>query len=448
MHIKLSHVMEMIVFIFLTTWVAQHISLKMDSCHAIPKNNYNRQQDSLAFKGVQNELNGEINLAIVIKHALVNNPELQSYRGRLLIKDSEQVQAGLRPNPEFEFELENFGGSGPFNGFTASEYTLAIGQRLELGGKRKKRKTLAALGRDLAVQDYEAARLNLHTKVIKHCLEVSRAQQQKRLREEQVRTARQLVSYIEEHIHSGALSTADRARARVVLATAEIEHYRASQEQYSAKCRLAATWGSETANFTLAPGELQIPNSIPSLESILPLVNQNPDIARQEYERKRAEAVIELEKSKRIPDPVIAAGYRCFNDIDKSALMVKLSLPFPLFNRNQGNLQKAMIQKQQIWLNTRNKRVEINTKIKTLYYDLKAIHKKIRLLEDEILPQAEQAFQITRTSYTKGKLNFIEVSDAQKSWFEYRDGLISARIEYCMIIADMERLIGHNLKIN
>ena len=45
-------------------------------------------------------------------------------------------QARLRPNPEIVFEAENIAGSGAFSGLQATEYTLSLSQRLELGGKR------------------------------------------------------------------------------------------------------------------------------------------------------------------------------------------------------------------------------------------------------------------------------------------------------------------------
>ena len=45
-------------------------------------------------------------------------------------------QARLRPNPEIAFEAENIAGSGAFSGLQATEYTLSLSQRLELGGKQ------------------------------------------------------------------------------------------------------------------------------------------------------------------------------------------------------------------------------------------------------------------------------------------------------------------------
>ena len=42
----------------------------------------------------------------------------------------------MRPNPEISLEVDNIAGSGAFSGLSATEYTLAVGQRIELGGKR------------------------------------------------------------------------------------------------------------------------------------------------------------------------------------------------------------------------------------------------------------------------------------------------------------------------
>src|SRR5690606_25589212 len=44
-------------------------------------------------------------------------------------------QAHLRPNPELSLEIENVAGTGLFSGLNATEYTLSVGQQLELGGK-------------------------------------------------------------------------------------------------------------------------------------------------------------------------------------------------------------------------------------------------------------------------------------------------------------------------
>src|SRR5690349_17663981 len=48
-------------------------------------------------------------------------------------------QAGYMPNPQARLEVENFSGSGLYSGLDFAETTLAIGQTIELGGKRESR---------------------------------------------------------------------------------------------------------------------------------------------------------------------------------------------------------------------------------------------------------------------------------------------------------------------
>ena len=64
------------------------------------------------------------------------NPRIVGPRAEAEAAQALVGQARLRPNPEISLEVENIAGSGAFSGLSATEYTLAVGQRLELGGKR------------------------------------------------------------------------------------------------------------------------------------------------------------------------------------------------------------------------------------------------------------------------------------------------------------------------
>ena len=71
----------------------------------------------------------------------IAGPRAQADAARALVG-----QARLRPNPEVSLEVENIAGSGAFSGLSATEYTLSIGQRLELGDKRGTRVRAAQAG--------------------------------------------------------------------------------------------------------------------------------------------------------------------------------------------------------------------------------------------------------------------------------------------------------------
>ena len=78
------------------------------------------------------------------------NPRIVGPRAEAEAAQALVGQARLRPNPEISLEVENIAGSGAFSGLSATEYTLAVGQRLELGGKRGTRVEAARAQAQLA----------------------------------------------------------------------------------------------------------------------------------------------------------------------------------------------------------------------------------------------------------------------------------------------------------
>ncbi len=102
-----------------------------------------------------------LSMAEAIQLALLHNPELQSYSFEIRAREARTLQESFAPNPEIEFELENFAGSGELSDFKGSEFTVSVGQFIELAGKRDKRTQAAVLHSDLSAWDYEAKKLDI-----------------------------------------------------------------------------------------------------------------------------------------------------------------------------------------------------------------------------------------------------------------------------------------------
>ncbi|MDD3643862.1 MAG: TolC family protein, partial [Candidatus Krumholzibacteria bacterium] len=98
---------------------------------------------------------GEITLEEAVSLALSGNPSLAVSGWDRRIGDAAVSEAGISPNPEIGFEMENFGGTGAQAGTGASEATLELSQEIELGGKRRNRVAAASYARDLAGWDHE-----------------------------------------------------------------------------------------------------------------------------------------------------------------------------------------------------------------------------------------------------------------------------------------------------
>ena len=80
-----------------------------------------------------------IDLGETRRRVITKSPALAARCEKLRVRDALMIQAGLRPNPEIEAEVEEFAGTGDLSGLAAAETTLLARQRLETSGKRSKR---------------------------------------------------------------------------------------------------------------------------------------------------------------------------------------------------------------------------------------------------------------------------------------------------------------------
>src|SRR3546814_15705712 len=64
------------------------------------------------------------------------NPELQTFAFEFRAQDARVEQARLRPAPTVSVDVENILGTGETRGTDSAEFTFALSQVIELGGKR------------------------------------------------------------------------------------------------------------------------------------------------------------------------------------------------------------------------------------------------------------------------------------------------------------------------
>jgi len=405
----------------------------------IPSSEKKEQAISIA------EPNGELTMRQALSYALLNNPELTAFSYEVRAKEAWALQASLLPNPELESEIENFAGSGALSRFGESEFTLSVGQLIELGGKRTKRTRVAALEADLASWDYEAKRLDVFSQAVKAFIDVLASQEQVKLQQELVDVAEQFLQSINSRVKAGRVSPAEASRAKVELAATRIALQRAERELQTARRTLAASWGSTEAQFEKVAGVIDSVTRPPALEELQSFAKQNPHIARWVVELQQREAVLELEKAGRIPDPTIRGGYRRLNEIDDNAFVMSLSMPLMLFNRNQGAIQKAEYRKRQAEFQQKAVELSIKTRLAGIYHSLASAFQEVTSLKKNILPEAQNAFGIIKQGYLMGRFGFLDLLDAQRTLFEARSRYLNALRDYHQYVAEIERLIGQSL---
>jgi cobalt-zinc-cadmium efflux system outer membrane protein len=386
-----------------------------------------------------------ITLGQALGLALARNPDLAAFSWDVRIGEARILQAGLRPNPTVTLEPQDFLGTGAYRGFKGPETTLQLSQLIELGGKRSARMKAAALDRDLAAWDYEAKRIAVFSQTAQDFLEVLREQQRLALADESVRLARQVVETVSARVKAAATHAEEATKAEVALASGQIERDQIQRALVAARLRLAANWGSTRPHFERVEGSLESITPLPAWEQVAQKLAQNPELARWVTAISQREAALELERAKAKPDVTVGGGIRRKEETSDNALVVGLSIPLPLFNRNQGNIKEAEHRLARSREERRAAEVHATTALQQAYQALAAAEAEINALRQKVLPGAERVFEAVSEHYREARYSYLEVLDAQRTLFAARSQLLRSLTDYHRAVLAIERLIGEPL---
>ena len=389
------------------------------------------------------ETSGPLTFRQAISLALLKNPGLSAFAWEVRAKEAAALQAGLYPNPSVGVEVENVAGQGIYSGTNAAETTLFLSQLFLLGGKIQKRRQVALLDHDLAGWDCESLRLNVLSQASKSFIKVLAAQERLVQAEQFLSIAERSYGAVTDRVESGKVSPIEETRASVALYSARVEQTTASQELEASRKKLAATWGGAAPAFSKAVGSLEVMDQPLPFEKLANLIDQNPDLARWTTELEQRKAALELARAKRIPDLTLNAGVRNLQEMNDNAFVFGLTIPIPVFDRNQGGIQEAAHELNRAKDDKVSARIQVLAVLAESYQALAASYSAAKTLEEKILPAAQKALDAIDYGYKQGKFGFLELLDTQRTLFQVRRQRIDTLSMYHLARIEVERLVGY-----
>ena len=372
--------------------------------------------------------------------AIERHPSLLSFPWEMRAAEARALQAGVRPNPELSLELENFSGTLP--GASESEATLSLGQLIELGGKRGARRD-AALARQAVVErDFEAARLSVMSQVAQRFVAVLGADALAVLAAQEVATARETAAAVKRRVDAGASPSAELTRAEVDVSLALLDEELRDQERILSRVRLASLWGVTEPEFDAVDGTLDFAGAVPALETLLARAESAPAVTRWERELAAREAQLRAERAAGSYDVALSGGVRRLQESDDYTLVAGLSVPLRISDRNQGAVRSAEAEIEQARSARELSLSELRQEIIRSYGDLVQSQREITTLRGAVLPGAEKAYHEVEQGYRQGRLSYLDLLEARRTWNAARRHHVEALIFFHSTSADLERLVG------
>lgn len=388
-----------------------------------------------AKSGLQSEAATILTLQKAVALALDGNLDLAVARREIEATQGQVIQGQARPNPELAYSLED-------QRAATRTQSVQINLPVEMGGKRAARITAAERGRDIAVEELNLRRVEIRANVVAAFFETLAAQERAELAGASVDLAKRATDAVAKRVAAGKVSPVEETKARVAEAGVRVELAQAQSEQRSARARLSSLLGANPPRFTLVVGSVDELPTVPSFNNVQQRLSASPTLRRAQLEVERRRSLVDVERSKRIPDVTFSLGVKRPNELQRDQLLFGVSVPLPLFDRNQGNLLEALKREDKARDELQALNVRVSTDVLQARERLESIRGEVDVLQRDVLPGAKSAYDAATVGFENGKFNFLEVLDAQRTYFAAKSQYLKALAEAHRAASDIDRVLG------
>jgi cobalt-zinc-cadmium efflux system outer membrane protein len=385
-----------------------------------------------------------LTLSSAIESAVQSNRELAAARFIIDEAKGRFVQAGLWPNPEFELSTASdwaFGREG--------ESVVEVGfiQRLPVSGRIARAKRVAKADVELAELEVEDQERLLAGEVSRRFRELLVArhrlgffQDLSTAIEESLRVTERRFAVAEVSEADVNLQKLEFERLRIESGALEVENQRLSSE-------LNSLLGREPVEELNLRGNLD-PNVPESRirQAKEEALERRPDRRLALSRIERAKKEIALAKAERFEDWTLGIGYsREKSPFDEPGLEdvddlvgLRLGVPLPLWNRNQGRILEARAGKGRARAVLDALDLKIRTEIEVAEKRIRGLRPILARYETTSLPTAEKNVRLLRQSYAEGLTDISSVLQAQRQLVELRMGYLDSLLEFEAAFTDFE----------
>jgi outer membrane protein, heavy metal efflux system len=378
--------------------------------------------------------------------AMQRNPTLKQAVAQVNATMSRAFQAGLYPNPTIGYVQEQIGTLGEVKPTPSGIATSGRGtpgelvggfvqQEIVTGGKLRLSRAKFAEEAQAARWQAEAQTLRVLNGVRVGFFEVLAAQRLIEIHRELVRLNDDAVRTTEELVNVGQANEPDllqakveARRARVALRSAE-NHYRGSWEN------LVSLVGAPEFRPTLLDDRPldALAGPIEFDAALADLLHRSPEIQAAKSEVRRSQIMIRRERVEPIPNVTVQAVVgRNYEFSNLTTAGVQVSVPVPIFNRNQGTVREAQAdlardcaEQERVALSLRKRLAEASTRY----------HDALQSVDDfraESLPMARRAYEVQAANFRQRRAAWPQVLVAHRT-------LVDLNREYVQSLLDLRR---------
>jgi cobalt-zinc-cadmium efflux system outer membrane protein len=356
-----------------------------------------------------------------------------------------EITAGLRPNPTLGVGAEQITPGGPKGGGDAwaiAQYTVSVGQTIELGGKRERRIDSARAATRVSGHELIDVQRQVLFQVKKAFTDAQAARDGVALAMENLAALDEVERLQQVRAAKGDISELELLRIQVQRFAFERDAADARQALRTAKIALRGAVGPDVLaeDFEIV-GELAVRGLAVTPADLHRLAQESrPDLAAADAARRKAEADIRLARANAWTDITPGIEYQRIGDDNTIGFVV--SVPLRIFDRNQGEVTRAQAEARRAAAARGVVAVQVLSEVDTALTALRTEEEKLTMLRETYLPKARRARDTVEYAYRRGGASLLDYLDAQRTYRDTSAEYLRALGSYWTAFYQLEAAVG------
>jgi cobalt-zinc-cadmium efflux system outer membrane protein len=393
----------------------------------------------------------------VVAARIYPNPQLSYSVGNLVLGAANPQPAGTPPvptvvNPGF---------------FGQTQQNVGVSELIDVWAKRSARIRAAERGVDRRRFLTEDALREIVYGVRSAFEDLVREQEEDLLAHEVADRYAQTIRISQARYKAGDISEADLRKIELEGLKYANDVIDADMELDVARGKLAALLALPSGRDMPGGGNAQVPDGARPTFDLPHLVEDalqiRPDLRAAGAARTQAEAAIDAAKREVFPDLTFGAAYThsdfTVSGDNPNSLALSLSLPIPLFDRNQANIGRARLDLRRAENDGERLRIEVAREVTEAVRKADRSATLLAVFEKPaggavpgtptgtgdkggMIERAETALKVAEKSYRAGAISLIELLEAQRTYLDTRAQYLRALYDFRQATVDVSHAVG------
>ena len=351
---------------------------------------------------------------------LKNNLQLIAQHYNIDIAGAQVITARLFPNPDFSFSNGIAGGGEPN---PTAEQSASISQLITTAGKRNKGIRLAKIGVEQAKYQFFDLVRTLRFTLRTDFYTVYFQRQSAKVYDQEINSLAKTLTIYKDQYAKGNIAEKELLRIQAQLYSLQVEY------------------NSLLACIDTTESQLKLLVKIPAGTTIAPQVKEDSTgtqkVSKVPYQQLLDSAYanrydlkynkitidynnvnLELQKANAVPDLSFSLNFDKLGSYGQNFLSAGVSLPLPLFNRNQGNIKQARIAIDQSKVQLQSIQDQVESDVATGYKGALRLEQLYNSFDPQFKGDFDHLIQEVFKNYEKrniGLLEFLDFYDSYKT---------------------------------